>query len=163
MRSGMPSTRRRPCTRSSQAPSSTRCCSATCTATPISRKSRSSRSAELTDLSPRGLDRGDVDLLHRHHRIEGASCFGAPRRERIGERAGCDLPGQAPAVLAPSALALLAAIADDRVPVAIGLFLCVRRDLEGKRLVVLEGGAAVETEARNARDREVHCENIALL
>ena len=34
--------------------------------------------------------------------------------------------------------ALLAAVADDRVPVAVGLFLIVGRDLEGERLAVLE-------------------------
>ena len=34
-----------------------------------------------------------------------------------------DLPGQAAAVLAPTALTFLAAIADDRVPVPVRLFL----------------------------------------
>jgi hypothetical protein len=31
-----------------------------------------------------GLDGGDVDLLHRHHRIEGTLCISAASRERIG-------------------------------------------------------------------------------
>src|SRR5688572_9935648 len=65
---------------------------------------------------PRRLDRGDVDFLHRHHRLEGALGLGATCCERVGQRARGDLPGEAPAVLAPTALAFLAAIADDRVP-----------------------------------------------
>jgi hypothetical protein len=34
--------------------------------------------------SPRGLDGGDVDLLHRHHRLEGTLCLTATSRNRIG-------------------------------------------------------------------------------
>src|SRR6187431_2353947 len=98
---------------------------------------------------PRCLDRGDVDLLHRHHRLEGALCLIATSRKRVIEHARGDLPGEAPAVLAPAALAFLAAVADDRVPVAIRLFLIVCGDLEGKRLAVLELRAAVETETGN--------------
>src|SRR5262245_62408607 len=81
--------------------------------------------------SPGLLDRGDVDLLHRHHRVEGALGLAAAGRERVGQDARRDLPGQAPAVLAPAAIALLAAVLDDRVPVAVRLVLVVRGDLEG--------------------------------
>ncbi len=56
-----------------------------------------------------------------------------------------------PSVLAPSALAFGAAIFDDRVPVAVRLFLILRRNLEGKGLVVPERRAAVETETGNAQ------------
>src|SRR5947207_11052831 len=77
---------------------------------------------------PRCLDGGDVDLLHRHHRLERTLCLPATGRKRLGQRARDDLPGEAPAVLAPPALAFLAAIADDRVPVAVRLFLILRRD-----------------------------------
>src|SRR5262249_38735735 len=49
------------------------------------------------------------------------------------------------------------------IPVAIRLFLIVCGDLEGKRLVVLEGRAAVETETRNAEHGESHRQHIALL
>jgi hypothetical protein len=49
-----------------------------------------------------------------------------------------NLPGEAPAVLAPTALAFCAAIADDCVPVAVRLFLIFRCDLKGKGLGVLE-------------------------
>ncbi len=78
-----------------------------------------------TSAPPRCLDGGDIDLLHRHHRLEGTLCLTATSGKRLGQRAGGDLPGEAPAVLAPTALALLAAIADDRVPVTIRLLLIV--------------------------------------
>jgi hypothetical protein len=68
----------------------------------------------------------------------------APPAASASASARGDLPGDAPAVLAPTALALLAVIADDRVPVAIRLFLIVRRDLERKGLAVRERRAAVE-------------------
>src|SRR3954469_7340698 len=105
---------------------------------------RSSRAGRIA--SPRGLDGGDVDLLHRHHRVERALCLAATSRKRLAQHTRGDLPGEAPAILAPAALALLAAVADDRVPVAVRLFLVVRRDLEGKRLAVLERRTTVETE-----------------
>src|SRR6185503_10996913 len=79
------------------------------------------------------------------------------------EHARGDLPGESPAILAPPALAFLAAIADDRVPVAVRLFLIVRRDLEGKGLAVLERRAAVEAETGNAQHGEVHRQFVALL
>src|SRR6202163_4050683 len=119
-------------------------------------------SACFTSASPRCLDGGDVDLLHRHHRLEGTLCLTATSRKRIGWRARGDLPGEAPAVLAPTALAFRAAIADDRVPVTVRLFLILRRDLEGKGLVVPER-ATVETETGNAQDGELHRQHIALL
>jgi hypothetical protein len=37
----------------------------------------------FTSASPRCLDGGDVDLLHRHHRLEGTLCLTATRRKRI--------------------------------------------------------------------------------
>ncbi len=54
---------------------------------------------------PRGLDGGDVDLFHRHHRVEDTLCLTATSRGRVGQRARGDLPGEAPAVLAPAELA----------------------------------------------------------
>src|SRR5256885_6061134 len=117
----------------------------------------------FTSAAPRCLDGGDVDLLHRHHRLEGTVRSTAASRNRIGQRARGDLPGKAPAVLAPTALAFRAAIADDRVPVTVRLFLILRRDLEGKGLGVLERRTAVETETGNAQDGELHRQHIALL
>src|SRR5688572_20291661 len=98
----------------------------------------------LTSAAPRRLDGRDVDLLHRHHCLERARRLTAASRERIRERTRDDLPGQTPAVLTPPALTLPAAIVDDRVPIAVRLFLIVRRDLEGKGLAVSEFRAAVE-------------------
>src|SRR4029077_16228513 len=71
--------------------------------------------------------------------------------------------GEAPAILAPTACAFRSAIADDRVPVTVRLFLILRRDLEGKGLGVFECRAAVETEAGNSQHGEFHRQHIALL
>src|SRR5436190_3538469 len=113
--------------------------------------------------TPRRLDGGDVDLFHAHHRFEGALCLTASSRERLAQHARSDLPGEAPPVLAPTALTFVAAIADDRVPVAVRLFLIVGRDLEGKGLAVLERRAAVETETRNPQNGKLHRQHISLL
>jgi len=40
-----------------------------------------------TSAPPRRLDGRDVDLLHRHHRLEGTLCLTATSRERPGQRA----------------------------------------------------------------------------
>src|SRR6266498_216763 len=83
--------------------------------------------------------------------------------ERLGYHARGNLPGEAPAVLAPTALAFRPPIVDDRVPVAVRLFLIVRRDLEREGLAVPERRAAVETETGNAQNGELHRQHIALL
>src|SRR4051812_13236881 len=80
--------------------------------------------------APSRLDRGDVDFRHIHHRIKRAFGFIAADRQRPGQHARRDLPGDAPFVLAPAAGTFLAAIADDGVPVAVRLFLIVSGDLE---------------------------------
>src|SRR5690606_354561 len=67
-----------------------------------------------------------------------------------------DLPGHAPLVLAPAARAFLAAVADDRVPVAVRLRLVLDTHLERERLAVLERRSAIEADAGDAQDREVH-------
>src|SRR6266480_3896792 len=117
------------------------------------------RPASPSSAASRRLDGGDVDLLHGHHRLEGALGLSATGRQRLGQRARGDLPGEAPAVLAPTARAFLAAIADDRIPVAVRLRLIVRGDLEGERLAMLERRAAVETQAGNTDDGELHRQN----
>src|SRR4051812_25151881 len=111
----------------------------------------------LTDRSRppyRGLDLRHIDLPHRHHRGEGTFGDVAALGHGVGQDARGDLPRQPPFVLAPAACAFRAAIADDRVPVAVGLGLVVGGDLEGERLIVLEHVTAVEAEARHAADRE---------
>src|SRR5262245_34622361 len=81
------------------------------------------RGAPLQDAAStatRRLDRSDVDLFHLHHRIErapGGSGIGIGYGSRQSQRR--NLPGHAPFVLAPAARALLAAVADDRVPITI--------------------------------------------
>jgi hypothetical protein len=91
-------------------------------------------------------------FLIAHHRFEGAPRRVAAGGDRRREYARRDLPGHAPPVLAPAAGALLAAIADDRIPVAIGLRLVVGRDLEGERLGVLERRPAIEPDAGHTGD-----------
>src|SRR5205823_7495292 len=54
-------------------------------------------------------------------------------------------------------------MADDRVPVAVCLFLILRRYLKGKGLAVPERRAAVEPQTGNAHDGELHRQHIALL
>src|SRR5262245_31744720 len=99
-----------------------------------------------TSPAPCRLDRGYIDLSHAHHRIERALCFVAPGSQRLGQHARRDLPRDAPLVFAPTALALLAAITDDGVPVAVGLLLIVGGDLEREGFVVPERGTAVEAD-----------------
>lgn len=79
---------------------------------------------------PRGVDDGDFDLAHRHHRGEGATCFIAAGSEGLGQGARGDLPVNAPSVLAPAAFAFPSAMADNGVPVAVGLLLRVGGDLK---------------------------------
>ena len=79
----------------------------------------------------RRLNGSDVDLLHGHHRVKGSfggKAIWAGEGLRQGDR--CDLPVQAPLVLAPATLTLLAAVGDNGVPVAIRLRLVLGRDLK---------------------------------
>src|SRR5207342_2016385 len=96
----------------------------------------------------RGLDLGDVDLLHRHHRLECPPGTVAALGREFDQQARRDLPGKAPSVLAPAAHALFAAIFGDGVPQPVGLFLVVGQDDEAHGLVRLEVRPAVETDER---------------
>src|SRR3954464_2279044 len=101
--------------------------------------------ASIPLAASRRFDGGDVDLAHFHHRLERALGGGAIGiGDGVGQRDRRNLPGQSPFVLAPAACALLAAIADDRLPVAVRFSLVSGRDLERERLVVLECRPAVE-------------------
>src|SRR5690348_15489726 len=84
-------------------------------------------SLRIDRLTPeRGLDPGDVDLPHRHHRVHRPLGGGAVAAGHgLDQRARGDLPGKAPFVLAPAAGAFLAAAADDRVPVTVGFLLAI--------------------------------------
>ena len=112
----------------------------------------------------RRFDHGDVDLLHRHHGIEGPLGGGAVGAGvGPGQRDGGNLPGDAPLVLAPAALDFLAAVADDRLPVAVGLGLVLGGHLERERLVVLDAGPTVKPQAGNAHHGELNGQDITLL
>src|SRR5512139_1001963 len=92
---------------------------------------RAARFEDATSTGARRLDCSDVDLFHLHHRIErtlGGSGIGIGYRFRQSQRR--NLPGHAPFVLAPAACTLLAAVADDRVPVTIRFGLVSRCDLK---------------------------------
>src|SRR5262249_37681148 len=65
--------------------------------------------------------------------------------------------------LAPAARALLAAITDDCVPIAVGLFLIVGGDLKRERFVMLERGTTVEAKTGYAGDGEFDRQNVTLL
>src|SRR3954447_11053855 len=81
------------------------------------------------------LDRRDVDLAHGHHRLERALGALAAVAGQLEQALRRDLPREAPAVLAPAAHALGAAVPGDRVPITVGLFLAVGQDHEAPRLV----------------------------
>src|SRR4029078_11890402 len=113
--------------------------------------------------APGCLDRCDVDLSHAHHSLKRALCFIAAGRHRFGQYTRRDLPRHAPLVLAPAARALLAAIADDGVPIAIGLGLIVSGDHERKGFAVLELRTAVEADTGDAGNLEFDHQHISLL
>src|SRR4029079_12404353 len=98
-----------------------------------------------------------------HHRLEGTLCLTAARGKRIGQRTRSDLPREAPPVLAPTARAFLAAVAHDRIPVAVRLILVVRGDLEGEGFVFPALRASVETETGDPQNGELHRQHIAFL
>ena len=109
------------------------------------------------------LDFGNIDFTHLHHCIEGAFGFSATGRYRVRQHARGDLPGDSPAVPTPAASALLAAIADDRIPVAIRFLLSISRNLEGKRLGVFKLRPAIQTQTGSAENGEFHREDFAFL
>lgn len=111
----------------------------------------------------RGLDRGDVDFPHCHHRIHRTLGGGAIRiLRRRQQRARGNLPRKAPAVLAPAAHAFLAAVADDGVPQPVGLGLVVGEDHEADRFVGDEHRTAVDAQEIAAADGELDHQFLAL-
>src|SRR4030095_15516963 len=84
-------------------------------------------------------------------------------RQRLGQHTRRDLPRHAPFVFAPAARALLAAIADDSVPIAVGLRLIVSGDLERKGFAMFERGTAVEADTGDAGNFEFDYQHISLL
>jgi hypothetical protein len=74
-----------------------------------------------------------------------------------------DLPGHAPAVLAPAALTFLAAILHNCVPPEVCFGLVVGGDLELKSSVVLYLWAAIEADAGNTDHGELDGQHVTLL
>src|SRR5215213_4100980 len=111
-----------------------------------------------------GFDRGDLDLLHRHHGLERP--LGLRRvcvRCQFQQPPGRDLPRKAPLVLAPTASAFHPAVLRDRVPVAVGFLLVLCQDHEADCLVRLEVGTAVERDEGPAEDGELDRQFLALV
>src|SRR5258707_365219 len=67
-----------------------------------------------------------------------------------------------PFFFAPTAGSLLAAIADDGVPIAVGLSLIVSGDLEREGFVMFERGTAVEADTRDTGNIEFDYKHISL-
>jgi hypothetical protein len=110
------------------------------------------------------LDGSDVDLLHGHHGVEGALGGGAVGvGPGLGQCHGRDLPRDAPLVAAPAAFHLLATVADDGVPVAVGLGLIGGGHLERERVAVLHARPAVQPHAGQAQHGEFDHQHVARL
>ena len=88
-------------------------------------------------------------------------CISIIASNALRHNARRDLPRPAPFVLAPAARALRAAVADDRVPITVGLRLVVGCSLKRERLAVLERFSAVEAKAWHAAHRELNRQDIA--
>src|SRR3989344_2508697 len=111
----------------------------------------------------RGLNSGDIDFLHCHHRVECALGLGPACCHCFGEHAWRDLPRYSPLVLAPPAFAFLTTIADYRVPIAVCFFLIVCRNHERKCLALFESVAAIQSDTRNAANSELYRKHVACL
>src|SRR5262249_44618308 len=92
-----------------------------------------------------------------------AFCLIAAAGKRLGKHARRYLPRHAPPIFAPTARTLLAATADDSIPVPVSLLLIVGGDLEREGFIMFERGAAVETNTCDAGDREFHYKYVARL
>src|SRR3990172_7425722 len=89
------------------------------------------------------------------------SDIGIGDRFRQGDRR--NLPENSPFVLAPAALTLFAAVADDRVPVTISFGLVSGCDLKRECQVVLDLGSAIKPEAGNAHHGKLDRQHIPFL
>src|SRR5437764_8928754 len=79
--------------------------------TPSSERKTAPVSLRIDRLAGRsGLDGGDVDLPHRHHRLKGAFAWLTALGGQFEQTLRRDLPGEAPLVLAPAAGAFFAPV-----------------------------------------------------
>jgi two-component system response regulator (stage 0 sporulation protein F) len=108
------------------------------------------------------LQRSDVDLDHRHHRLEGPL---RPARVGVGQQLGepsrHDLPREAELVLEPAALDRLTAVGGERVPQAVDLRLILAVYGEGDRFGEMEFRAAVEAHERLAGEGELDHQHVS--
>src|SRR3989344_5293316 len=111
----------------------------------------------------RGFYSGDIDFLHCHHRVKSTFGFIAPCRQTVRQPPRSYLPRHSPLVFAPPARAFLSAILNDGIPIAVRLFLIVRRNLERDRLALLEGGATIQADTRNTADSELYRQHLPCL
>src|SRR5437868_3047203 len=133
--------------------------------TPSSERKTAPVSLRIDRLSGGGcLDLCNVDLAHRHHRLERARGRGLVRIVvGLEQRTRRDLPREAPFVLAPAAGAFLAAILRDRVPVAVGLLLVLGHDHEADGLVRFEVGPAVQADELAPENGEIDGQFVTLV
>src|SRR3981189_3082464 len=109
------------------------------------------------------LERGDVDALHLHHRLEGASCTGAVGiADQPDELARNDLPRKTEAVFHPAALLSLGH-RRERVGEAVNLGLGLQGYLERDRLIEAELWSAIQTRKRPPHQRELDYQHVASL
>src|SRR5258708_3599789 len=108
------------------------------------------------------LDGGNVDLLHRQHRVERALRLGRIRIAQGLDEAGWDdLPPEAEPVLHPSALRLLAT-GGELLPELVDLRLVRAVDVERDRLGELELRTGVPPADPLALDLERHARRLAV-
>src|SRR6185436_11516498 len=82
------------------------------------------------------LQRGEIELLHLEHRLRGAlGLLAVLAGDHLVQRARHDLPRHAVLVLHPAALLLAAAVAQERVVVAIDLLLILADHHERDRVI----------------------------
>src|SRR5436305_5863114 len=109
------------------------------------------------------LERGDVDALHLHHRVEGAPCPGGIGiADQLDELARNDLPRNAEAVFHPAALLCLGHCRE-RVGEAVDFGLSLRGYLERNRLIEPELWSAVQSGERPTHQRELDHQHVACL
>jgi hypothetical protein len=103
------------------------------------------RCAAEMSASDRGLDGGNVDPAHLHHRVERPLGLVAAGGHGIGQHTRGDLPRHAPLVLAPAACAFLAAVSDAQARKAGPfLFLGNRHSLGWRTRAIVRQGTGGE-------------------
>src|SRR5262245_3914001 len=106
--------------------------------------SRSSEPTEGKSRQPRSADSIAATLIFFMLIIASNARFASsPPAASASVSTRRDLPANTPLVFTPAARTFLTAIADDGIPVAVGLVLIVGGDLEREGFVVSERGTAV--------------------